>query len=336
MSTYYIVQTKGEKYMSKCCEKCCRKVDVCNKEICGRPEFLSVYAPVIYDEIGVNVCRVITIPESVMEDNPTVETVRADVIDISLTKKMQGPKEMEDYKPMHHTETKVTSICKPNCSKVTLTNICVTYDVKLYDGCDKFLDSTMITVNYLPSDKYSPDYKYKDDKTNPSYITLELYTPYGVGTKCEGNKKVIHVVSMSEGNNQVVNGINLTGVGKAMNFDACEGTFSAGLSLILRTVYFEAYKIPYEGKTVPPKANTEDEEERVCKKFVESGLLSREIKPLELESPKCEGELKKVIRCERRDCTTAFRNNCGDEETKRDKCKKDKDKCEHERKKDED
>ena len=73
--------------MSKNCKKCCRKIDVCNKEICGRPELLSVYAPVIYDEIGVNVCRTVKIPISVLEDNPTVETIRADVIDISLSKK---------------------------------------------------------------------------------------------------------------------------------------------------------------------------------------------------------------------------------------------------------
>lgn len=317
--------------MSGNCKKCCRKVDVCNKEICGRPEFLSIYAPVIYDEIGVNICRPVTIPTSVMEDNPTVETIRADVMDISFSKKMHGVKnEMEGCKvpSMHHCETKVTSTCKPNCSKVTLTNICVTYDVKLYDDCDRFLDSTMINVNYLPSDKYSSDYKYKDDKTNPSCITLELYTPYGVGTKCEGNKKLIHIVSMSEGNNQVVNGINLAGVGKAMNFDACEGTFSAGLSLILRTVYFEAYKIPYEGKTVPPKANTEDEEERVCKRFVESGLLSREIKPLELEAPKCEGRFKEETKCERENCTVSIRNRCGDGEKETCKEKREKEKCE--------
>lgn len=69
------------------CKKCCREVDVCNKEICGRPEFLSIYAPVIYDEIGVNVCRTVKIPECVMEENPTVETIRADVIDVSLSKK---------------------------------------------------------------------------------------------------------------------------------------------------------------------------------------------------------------------------------------------------------
>lgn len=302
--------------MSKNCKKCCRKIDVCNKEICGRPELLSVYAPVIYDEIGVNVCRTVKIPISVLEDNPTVETIRADVIDISLSKKHGCKGEMGECKPqnMHHSETKVTATCKPNCSKVTLTNICVTYDVKLYDDCDKFLDSTIITVNYLPSDKYSPDYKCKDEKTNPSCITLELYTPYGVVTRHDGCKKLINVVSMAEGKTEVRNGINLTGVGKAMNFDSCEGTFSAGLSLILRTVYFEAYKIDHKGKTVPPKADTEDENERVCRRFVENGLLSREIKPLELEEPKCEEKLKKETKCERESCTIPVKNKCCDKE----------------------
>lgn len=303
------------------CKKCCREVDVCNKEICGRPEFLSLYAPVIYDEIGVNVCRTVKIPECVMEENPTVETIRADVIDVSLSKKKYGAKtDMDVCKapPMHYPETSVKSTCKPNCSKVILTNVCVTYDVKLYDGCDKFLASTILTVNYLPADKYSPDYKYKDEKTNPSHITLELYTPYGVGTKGEKNKKYVNVVSLAEGKNQVVNGINLAGVGKAMNFSACDGTFSAGLSLILRTVYFEAYKIDYKEKTTPPKADTEDEDGRVCKKFVESGLLSREIKPLELEPPKCEGKLKEEKKCERECCTKARKNHCMERE--KEKC----------------
>lgn len=304
--------------MSKSCDckKCCRKIDVCNKEICGRPEFLSIYAPVIYDEIGVNVCRTVTIPPLVLEENPTVEMIRADVIDISLNKRTcASKKEVECCKtlPTHYAETKVSCTNKPNCSKVTLTNVYVTYNVKLYDGCDKYLDSTIITVNYLPADKYSPDYKYMDEKTNPSHISLELYTPYGVGTKGEKGKKYINVVSLAEGKNQVANGINITGIGKAMNFDTCEGTFSAGLSLILRTVYFEAYKIDYEGKTVPPKASTEDEDENVCKRFVENGLLSREIKPLELEPPKCEGKLKKETKCERESCTTASVNMCREE-----------------------
>lgn len=312
------------------CKKCCRKIDVCNKEICGRPEFLSIYAPVIYDEIGVNVCRPVKIPEIVLEENPTVERVRVDVIDISLTKKTcDSKKDVECCKmpPNHYTETKVMCTNKPNCSKVTLTNVYVTYDVKLYDGCAKYLDSTIITVNYLPADKYSPDYKYVDEKTNPTRISLELYTPYGVGI--EKNKKYINVISLAKEKNQVTNGINMTAIGKAMNFDACEGTFSAGLSLILRTIYFEAYKIDYEGKTVPPKASNEDENKNVCKRFVENGLLSREIKPLELEPPKCEGKLKKEAKCDRESCTTAVVNLCGDEEceekTKEEQCEYDQD-----------
>ena len=42
----------------KCCcdHKCGCRRDVCNDAICGMPEFLSIYAPVVYDEVGVNVC----------------------------------------------------------------------------------------------------------------------------------------------------------------------------------------------------------------------------------------------------------------------------------------
>ncbi len=311
------------------CKKCCREIDVCNREICGKPEVLSIFAPVIYDEIGVNVCRTVTLPASVLRENPTVEKIRLDVADISLSKKTDiSQKDMENCKvpPCHHVKTRVSCTNKPNCSKISLTNVYVTFNVKLYDGCNKYLDETGITVNYLPADKYSPDYKYMNEKTNPSVISLELYTPYGVGTKGNKDKKYINVVSLAEGKNQVANGINITGIGKAMNFNACDGTFSAGLSLILRTVYYEAYKIDYIGRTVPPKASIEDEEKKICKRFVENGLLSREIKPLELEPPKCEGKLKKEIKCDNESCTTVIENLCEDKEcTERAK----EEECEH-------
>lgn len=311
--------------MSKCC-KCCRKVDVCNKEICGRPEFLSIYAPVIYDEIGVNVCRTVRIPDWFLDENPGAETIRADVIDVSLYHryKEEGAKE-EEEKGNHKSETTVFTTSKPNCCKVTLRNIKVSFDVKLYDGCGNFLDSTIITADYLSDDKHDRECKCKESKTNPSHITLEMYVPYGVGTKGEHHKKFINVVGMSEHNNQVVNGLNIAGVGKAMNFDRDEGTFMAGVSFILRTVYFEAYKINYEGKTIPPKADSEEDDERICERFVESGLLSREIKPLELEPPKCERKLKEETKCERDDCTIPIANLCGDEELFKLKCECKKD-----------
>ena len=51
----------------------------------------------------------------------------------------------------------------------------------------------------------------------------------------------------------VVNGIDIAGVGKNMNFERNEGGFMVGVSFILRTVYFEAYRINYKVKTISSK-----------------------------------------------------------------------------------
>ena len=139
-----------------------------------------------------------------------------------------------------------------NCFKITLTNISVTLKIKLYDKCHKYLGSTTITVNYLPGSTTSTDYDYYSEKTNPSNVTFELFAPYGVGIN-EGGDYYFNIVGMYENNNTVVNGVNLSGTAKAMNFDEVTGVFSAGLSLFVRTLYYEVYEIPYIGKSKPVK-----------------------------------------------------------------------------------
>nr|WP_302628454.1 hypothetical protein [uncultured Eubacterium sp.] len=42
-----------------------------------------------------------------------------------------------------------------------------------------------------------------------------------------------------------------------MNFERDEGGFKMGVYFILRTVYFEAYRINYKGKTISSKGEME-------------------------------------------------------------------------------
>lgn len=274
---------------------------VCDKPICGRPEYLSIYAPVVYDEIGINICRTITIPADVLAANPTTACVQLEVASLEFT---AGSPTIPG--------TTVTNTTRANCSTLVITNVAVIYRVKLFDNCYNYLTSTNITANYLPGNAASPDYDFMDTETNPESVTINLYTPYGVSyTDVTLATPTINTVDLIQGSNTIVNGINANAVAKAMNYNPATGTLSAGISLFLRTVYFEVYKLEHEGKPVPPKASL-TRGGNTCLDFVESGLLSREIKPLELEKPKCESRFKddEDSICEKEDCTLKVCNKC--------------------------
>ena len=54
-------------YKMMSCNQCChtgKDCDVCVSPGCGEPENLSIYSPIIYDEVGINLCRTITIPDN--------------------------------------------------------------------------------------------------------------------------------------------------------------------------------------------------------------------------------------------------------------------------------
>ncbi len=291
--------------------KCGRRKDICATPLCGRPDVLSIYAPVIYDEIGINVCRPITIPAEVLTANPTAYCAQLEVVDITFGQGTEGI-----------PTTTITSTTRANCSTVVLTNISLTYRVKLFDTNNNYLTSTIVTANYLPGSATSPEYTFFDSETNPESVTLELYTPYGVGfTEAGASVPEINVVGLIGGANNVANGINISAIAKAMNFDPATGTLSAGVSIVLRTIYYEAYKFEHEGKPVPPKASLNGDQNNTCLAFVESGLLSREIKPLELEPPKCEGRFKESEpACEREDGTKTVFNFCQCEQEQENPC----------------
>ena len=74
-------------YKMMSCNQCChtgKDCDVCVSPGCGEPENLSIYSPIIYDEVGINLCRTITIPENILTLYPTTTYVQLLVADIKI------------------------------------------------------------------------------------------------------------------------------------------------------------------------------------------------------------------------------------------------------------
>ena len=88
--------------------------DVCTNPICGSPDELSILAPLIYDEIGINLCTTFAVGTDISTTYPTATNASVSVIDIAYT---YGDENVE-----------ITQIAgRPNCYSVklaNLTNIC--------------------------------------------------------------------------------------------------------------------------------------------------------------------------------------------------------------------
>ena len=95
---------------------------------------------------------------------------------------------------------------------------------------------------------YNPD-------TNPRSVTVDMYAPYGASTVYNSYEEYyINYVGFNMYDNTVENGLNMNAVAKVMEFNPTTGTMSAGITLYLRTVYYQAYKFNSLGKTMPPKS----------------------------------------------------------------------------------
>lgn len=99
--------------------KCCRKsischlddpcTDLCSSPLCGDPNLLAVYAPVVYDEIGINICQTLTVDGTTFPTLTTAEKAFVQVLNIDFT------------------NSEITPISgRPNCTEITLQNIAVT------------------------------------------------------------------------------------------------------------------------------------------------------------------------------------------------------------------
>ena len=311
----------------------------------GEPRLLTMMAPVVFDECGINLCRTVNIDElqDVCQDEARKQS---DILFSGLTKcdlanadKLQLQVVDIDFNfidPMgnRYSEIQPTK-CKPNLSRITLKDIDVTFAVTVLDCCCKVVKQGMMTLRYLGDER---DCAY-DACTNPSCISFDLYTPYGVAFAPENpmgcNKLVPTInfmgyVNSEQGsgecggsldalfefpvNNGIQQGISAQALAKVVAYD-CD-SFAIGLTLYIKSIYFVQYKFRHEGLTVPPKLTPINEEENNnCLDFVCGDLLEASIRPLEV------GEDAKSIR----DCNT--RANKGNSQSCCDPCNCNKCNC---------
>lgn len=260
-------------------------VDVCTTPLCGDPSMLSVLAPVIYDEIGINLCATFDLGIDVLATYPTADRVAVTVRNIEMTFGEEG------------TVTIESIAGRPNCYLVTLSDLTVEFVVRIYDNANRLLGTIPVTTTYLPSDITAPTY---NEDTNPTAVELEIYAPYGLVYATETIQPTISYTGFDVSNSFVTQGLNLMAIPKVLDFDVEASAITVGLSLFLRSLYFVAYKIPTEGRSIAPKGSIVPEEQSVCMNFVEGSLLDLNIRPLELGEPNFE-------ECLKQECTM----NCG-------------------------
>ena len=132
--------------------------DVCVTPQCGDPKLLTVLVPVIYDEIGINVCRTIPLA-TLLADYPTAAYIRAEVTNITFA---TGAAPSVTIKPIAG---------RPNCYELTLTILTVDFVIYVYDCCKRLLATLPVTgVVYLPSATTDPEY---DEDTNPPSVKMQ-------------------------------------------------------------------------------------------------------------------------------------------------------------------
>lgn len=254
--------------------------DVCTTPICGTPQYLTLLAPVVYDEIGINLCRQITLAADFATTYPSAESATAEAVSVTFS---TAPGETPAITPISG---------RPNCYSVTLRNLTVNFAVKLYDCAKRLLTVLPVSAAYLPASG-TPDYAYYDEDTNPSSVELELYAPYGVSySAADAATPVINYVGFATGAFSPAQGLNMIIIPKVLSFDPTTGEASMGLTIYLKSIYYSQYLIPHNGRAVVPKGSLIPQEDSVCMEFVSGSLLDREIKPLELSAPHHEETLK--------------------------------------------
>lgn len=250
--------------------------DPCVNPPTHTPKCLTLLAPVIFDECGINLCKVM---ERSVYCNPQINDIQVRVLDIDFN--------TTDCDCGSRAETLRS---RPACTRITLSHLKVKLAVQLLDRCHNIIESFVITEEYLPS----MEDEYYDEDTNPSSICLELYTPYGLSYETRHNNLIpsINFIGMEQngcsGNNALRQGIVAQGLAKVVRFDADRGIIALGLTLYLKSLYFVQYRMAHEGLVVPPKCTPYCEKDtNVCKDFVEGCLLSQNISPLPIVGECC-------------------------------------------------
>lgn len=262
-------------------------MDVCTTPICADPSILSIYAPLIYDEIGINLCTTFCIGD----------------VSCGCQKAVSAGVQLLDLEFCYGEDNvEITPISgRANCYLVTLRNLTAKFAIRLFDDSCRLMSTKFVSVVYLPSCKKSESY---DEDTNPSSVTLEVFAPYGVSfdssEECEEPEMQLNFIGFKADNNFVRQGINLYAIPKVVGFNEDEETVSVGLTLVVQSLYFAGYMVNSEGKVNTPKGSLIPEEDSDCRCFVAGELLNLAIKPLELGEPEFEEELKEE--CHEKGC----------------------------------
>ena len=278
----------------------------------GEPKLLTMMAPVVFDECGINLCRTVCIEDLQDVCNGEART-QCDILFGGLSKcdllnacKIQLQVVDIDFNfvdPMGNRFSEIQPAkCKPNLSRITLRDIDVTFAVSIIDSCCNVSKQGMMTLRYLGDER---DCAY-DSCTNPSCISFDLYTPYGTSYAAENsggcNKLVPTINFMGYINsekgrsgyqngldgffefpvdNTIQQGIGAQALAKVVASDC--NRLAIGLTLYIKSIYFVQYKFRHEGLTVPPKLTpVEEEENNNCLDFVCGDLLEASIRPLEV------------------------------------------------------
>ncbi|MGL4736426.1 MAG: hypothetical protein ACRCW2_03120 [Cellulosilyticaceae bacterium] len=294
------------------CKPNCEASEVERIAICppvGEPKLLTLMAPVVFDECGLNLCRVFSVDQLVdVCEGPTPRTtdilfdgitsrdlknatnVQLQVVDVDFNFVCPTGCRYSEMRPAKNT---------PNMTRVTLRDLDVTFAVKLLDCSCRVFKEGMMTLRYLPCEE-CPGY---DEDTNPSSVTFDLYTPYGIsyapenpagcnklvptinyvgfvenqhcqGCDCEGT-----VYKTFEANNSLRQGISAQALATVIGSD--DECFAVGVTLYIKAVYFVQYKFCHEGLCVPPKFTAADRNQTSsCVEFCKGNLLEQSITPL--------------------------------------------------------
>lgn len=265
--------------METCQKSCC--FDVCAHPIIAEPNLLGIMAPLIYDEVGINLCTTFDLGTTVSTAFPTATNATISLVGATYTNGTGGV-----------TLEAITG--RPNCYVVTLSNLTLQFAVNLYDDSCRYLTTLFPTAVYLPSSTTAPTY---DEDTNPSSVELEIFAPYGVSyTAGATPTPVVNYVGFDSTNNMIRQGVNLFGIAKLLDFSTEESTVTVGVTLVLQSMYYVGYKVKSAGRIDIPKGSIVSPDNSDCMRFVAGDLLNLAIKPLDLGDPWKEENLKK-------DCT---------------------------------
>jgi len=246
-------------------------VDVCANPICADPTSLSLMAPVIYDQLGLNLCSPVALEG--IDDFPTANSASVQIIDVTFG-------EGTEIAPLNG---------RPNCYEISLANLTVTFAVRLFDCCGRFLTTLTATAIYLPPDT-ADNY---DEETNPDLVQFDIFAPYGISyANGDVTTPLLNYIGFSSENNDLVQGLNVLAYAKLLSLDLTDSTATIGLTIYVASVYYAQYQFGNISKPDIPKISLVPEDDSLCQDFVEGDLLNLAIKPLELGIPHCDECLK--------------------------------------------